>query len=70
MAQASECSVRQLGELAKTQNPVPPTLAGREHETRSVRFNDALRTMSAQLPEESYAEVRAGLEARATRPAL
>jgi hypothetical protein len=30
-----------------------------------VRFNDATRTMSAQLPEESYAEVRAGLEARA-----
>jgi hypothetical protein len=34
---------------------------------RSVRFNDACRTMTAQLPAESYAEVRAGLEARARR---
>jgi hypothetical protein len=65
VAQASECSVRQLGELAKTQNPAPPSSLERQHETRSVRFNDATRTMSAQLPEESYAEVRAGLEARA-----
>jgi hypothetical protein len=30
-----------------------------------VRFNDATRSISAQLPEEAYAEVRAGLEARA-----
>jgi hypothetical protein len=30
-----------------------------------VRFNDACRTMTAQLPAEAYAEVRAGLERRA-----
>ena len=30
-----------------------------------MRFNDAFRTMSVQLPAESYAEVRACLEARA-----
>ncbi len=65
VAEAAECSVRQLGELAKTLNPVPPAPPARQHETRAVRFNDATRTMSAQLPEESYAEVRAGLEARA-----
>ncbi|HEY6474838.1 MAG TPA: DUF222 domain-containing protein [Acidimicrobiales bacterium] len=65
VAQAPECSVRQLGELAKTQNPEPPASTARQHETRAVRFNDATRTMSAQLPEASYAEVRAGLEARA-----
>ncbi len=67
LAQASECSVRQLAELAKSQPQPPgaPSTPAREHETRSVRFNDACRTMTAQLPEESYAEVRAGLEARA-----
>jgi hypothetical protein len=63
LAQASECSVRQLSELAK----VPPRGAAptstRDHEMRSVRFNDACRTLTAQLPAESYAEVRAGLEA-------
>ena len=32
---------------------------------RFVRFNEALRTMSVQLPAESYAETRACLEARA-----
>jgi hypothetical protein len=32
---------------------------------RSVRFNDTFRTVTAQLPPESYAEVRANLEARA-----
>jgi Domain of unknown function (DUF222) len=67
LAQASECSVRQLAELAKAQ-PQPPRAAStpaREHEMRSVRFNDACRTMTAQLPAESYAEVRAGLEATA-----
>ncbi len=65
VAEAAECSVRQLGELAKTQNPAPPAPPARDHETRSVRFNDACRTMTAQLPAESYAEVRAGLEATA-----
>jgi hypothetical protein len=69
-AQATECSVRQLAELAKDKKAsvsVSPVTAAREHEMRSVRFNDACRTMTAQLPAESYAEVRAGLEARARR---
>jgi hypothetical protein len=64
LAQASECSVRQLSELAKAQ-PSKTTGPGRDHETRAVRFNDACRTLTAQLPAESYAEVRAGLEATA-----
>jgi hypothetical protein len=70
LAQASECSVRQLAELAKDKKAsvsVSPVTAAREHEMRSVRFNDACRTMTAQLPAESYAEVRAGLEAQARR---
>jgi Domain of unknown function (DUF222) len=64
---ASECSVRQLGELARASaqaRPGAPSSA-REHETRSLRFNDACRTMTAQLPAETYAEVRSGLEATA-----
>jgi hypothetical protein len=68
VAQASECSVRQLAELAKAAAPAPASAAPsseRQHETRSLRFNDAARTITAQLPEASYAEVRAGLEMRA-----
>ena len=60
--------MRQLAELAKNELAPPQAhgaTAARQHETRSVRFNDACRTMTAQLPAESYAEVRAGLEARA-----
>ncbi len=66
-AQATECSVRQLAELAKNETAATalPVSATRERETWAVRFNDACRTMTAQLPSESYAEVRAGLEARA-----
>jgi hypothetical protein len=68
VAQASECSVRQLAEVAKAAAPVLPpssSSSAREHEKRSVRFNDECRTMTAQLPAEAYAEVRAGLEATA-----
>ena len=68
VAQASECSVRQLAEVAKSAAPVLPpssSSSARQHETRSVRFNDECRTMTAQLPAEAYAEVRAGLELRA-----
>jgi hypothetical protein len=66
LAQASECSVRQLTELAKARpHTSPPSSPAKEHEARSVRFNDACRTVTAQLPAESYAEVRAGLEATA-----
>ena len=67
VAHASECSVRQLSELAKAEVHARPSVpsAAREHETRSVRFNDACRTVTAQLSAEAYAEARAGLEMRA-----
>ncbi len=68
VARASECSVRQLAEAANAAAPIVPassSSSAREHETRSVRFNDECRTMTAQLPAEAYAEVRAGLEATA-----
>lgn len=67
VAHASECSVRQLAEVAKAAAPTRASTSSpaREHENRSVRFNDAYRTVTAQLPAETYAEVRGGLEMRA-----
>jgi hypothetical protein len=66
-ARAAECSVRQLADLAKDEAAAsaPPAPGPGDHEKRSVRFNDTCRTMTAQLPPEAYAEVRAGLESRA-----
>ncbi len=67
VARASECSVRQLAEVAKATVRTRPSAPSpeREHQMRSVRFNDACRTVTAQLPAETYAELRAGLEVRA-----
>jgi hypothetical protein len=67
LAQASECSVRQLADVAKaaTTTVVNAASAAREQETRSLRFNDDCRTVTAQLPTAAYAEVRACLEMRA-----
>ena len=42
-----------------------PGPARSEHDRRYLRFNDALRTVTAQLPAESYAEAKACLEALA-----
>ncbi len=57
-------SVRELAEAAQAE--APP--ARRPDESRrSVRFNEACRTMVAQLAPEDFSEVRAGLEARAAR---
>lgn len=67
VSRAPTCSVQQLADVARATaatRPSPPSSA-HEHQTRSVRFNDACRTVSAQLPAASYAEVRAGLESRA-----
>ncbi len=63
--QAQECSVRQLADLAVSAAGVSEERAAAEHDGRFVRFNDRHRTMTAQLPAESYAEVRSTLEARA-----
>jgi hypothetical protein len=61
-AQAKECSVRELAELSRSSKGVTEETAGADYERRSVRFNDTFRTVTAQLPPESYAEVRARLE--------
>jgi hypothetical protein len=66
-ARADECSVRQLADLARSTREA----AGRapdpdhDHDRRFLRFNDRFRTLSVQLPRESYAEARACLEMRA-----
>ncbi len=69
--QAQRCTVRQLADVART---IAQTEASRasdssssssEHDRRFFRFNDTLRTMTAQLPRDTYAEVRTTLEALA-----
>ena len=62
---ARECTVRQLQEVARTERGVPRSRAETDHEARSVRFNDECRTVTAQMPPESYAEVKTRLEAEA-----
>ena len=41
---------------------VPRSRAETDHESRSVRFNDTCHTVTAQLPPESYAQVKSRLE--------
>ena len=62
-AQAEVCSVRQLADVARTTSGGGAS----DHERRFLRFNDRFRTLSVQLPPESYAETRACLEARARK---
>jgi len=59
---AKESSVRELAELARSRRGTSERDAQNQHASRALRFNDACRTVSAQLPEESYAAVRARLE--------
>jgi len=63
--QAKEHSVRELADIARASAaPAPPSRRS-EHDRRFLRFNEAFRTVSVQLPPESFAETRACLEARA-----
>ncbi|HEY5383960.1 MAG TPA: DUF222 domain-containing protein [Acidimicrobiales bacterium] len=67
--QAERCTVRELADVARTMAQVAashsPTPSRSDHERRFVRFNDPFRTVTAQLPAATYAEVRATLEAKA-----
>jgi Domain of unknown function (DUF222)/HNH endonuclease len=65
--QAKEHSVRELADIARTAAAPRPPSASSEHDRRFLRFNDQFRTISAQLPPESYAEARTCLEARARK---
>ncbi len=62
---ARQCSVHQLAQLSRSDKGASSASAKTDYERRSVRFNDTFRTVTAQLPPESYAEVRSTLEARA-----
>jgi hypothetical protein len=59
-------TVRELAEAAQAAAE-PSTARNDDESRRSVRFNEATRTMVAQLAPEVFTEVRAGLEARAGR---
>ena len=63
LERARECSVRQLGQLARSASGATEAHPDR----RFVRFNDRHRTMTAQLPADSYAEVRSCLEGQARK---
>jgi hypothetical protein len=64
--QARQRSVRDLVDVARSTAELaqsPPTPPARsDHERRFLRFNDRHRTMTTQLPAESYAEARARIE--------
>jgi hypothetical protein len=62
---AAGSTVRELGEVARMERGVDPRNERRDYEARSVRFNDTFRTVTAQLPQETYVEVRTCLETRA-----
>jgi hypothetical protein len=62
---AAELSVRDLAELARSARRPGAAETRSEQDARSLRCNDALRTVNAQLPQAAYVEVRNALEARA-----
>jgi hypothetical protein len=75
--QAQRCGVRELNEIARTTAARAAASAASSsssstashsqapQEQRYLRFNDACRTVIAQLPPASYAELKAWVEARA-----
>jgi Domain of unknown function (DUF222)/HNH endonuclease len=76
---ARTCTMRELGEYAQAArqaerlaaaersaaSPASDDEADRDSERRSLRFNDTFRTVTVQLPPESYAEIRTTVEAAA-----
>ncbi len=68
-AQAKTRSVRELADLVRSvraeRGPALERRAEKDYELRSLRFNDQFRTVTAQLPPESYVETKACLESRA-----
>ena len=60
---ARERSVRELADVARSCREAPaPADAARDHDRRSLRFNDTFRTMTVQLPPVSFAETRSCIE--------
>ena len=62
---AEGLSVAELAEVARSNVRPRASDARADHEARTLRCNDTVRTITAQLPPADYAEVRAALEARA-----
>ncbi len=62
---AKEHSVRELAQLARSRREPSAGAARAGYEARSLRFNESFRTVTAQLPAETFAEVRGTLEAQA-----
>src|ERR1700722_11151819 len=65
LRQAEECSVRQLNDLVRAKRGTNDEQAEVQHDVRYLRFNDARRAITAQLPEDAYAEVRTVITERA-----
>ena len=65
LRQAEECTVRQLTDLVRAMRGTSDEQAESRFDYRYLRFNDARRVISAQLPEDAYAEVRAAVTERA-----
>lgn len=63
--QAIEHSVRELAQLARSRRAPTSNDARGDHDRRSLRFNESFRTVTAQLPAETFAEVRGTLETQA-----
>ena len=63
--QAREYSVRELTEIARTTaaQTASPSSSESAHDERYLRFNDECRTLIAKLQPDSYAEIKAGIEA-------
>lgn len=65
LRQAEECTVRQIKDLVQAEQWPTDEESEGHHECRYLRFNDARRSITAQLPQEAYAEVRAAVTGRA-----
>jgi hypothetical protein len=64
---AAVSTVHELAELALAKHVPTEKEARADYGSRSLRFNDTFRTVTAQLPPESYVEVRSRLEAEARK---
>jgi hypothetical protein len=66
-SQAKGCSVRELADIARGEAELARIRSASgsrsAHDARFLRFNDTSRTISAQLPADSYAQAKARIDA-------
>jgi hypothetical protein len=65
LRQAEECTVRQLRDLVQAGRGNPDDESAKKYQGRYLRFNDARSSLTAQLPKDHYAMVRAAIADRA-----